>query len=189
MLGPGGKEFNYFLSLRWEDERKWWRSPKWFLWDLNELLKMMLLVEISTESIYRSKWILTCRWRVGLSEYQARMWKPAVLYWDQQSCYMAMIWRFATSGYAEVWLRSLALGTRLASGLGRARQKYVFVPYRELAYVTCPHEWRIIVAQWGKNLNRVKNDLSFEWEWCIYVQLVWILTTIKRKSVVESGEK
>jgi hypothetical protein len=31
---------------------------------------------------------------------------------------------------------SLALGTRLASGLGRARQKYVFVPYRELAYVT-----------------------------------------------------
>ncbi len=31
---------------------------------------------------------------------------------------------------------SLALGTRLASGLGRARQKYVFVPYRELAYVS-----------------------------------------------------
>ncbi len=31
---------------------------------------------------------------------------------------------------------SLALGTRQASGLGRARQKYVFVPYRELAYVT-----------------------------------------------------
>ncbi len=30
---------------------------------------------------------------------------------------------------------SLALGTRLASGLGRAHQKYVFVPYRELAYV------------------------------------------------------
>ena len=30
---------------------------------------------------------------------------------------------------------SLALGTRLASGLGRACQKYVFVPYRELAYV------------------------------------------------------
>jgi hypothetical protein len=29
----------------------------------------------------------------------------------------------------------LALGTRLASGLGRARQKYVFVPYGELAYV------------------------------------------------------
>ena len=26
-------------------------------------------------------------------------------------------------------------GTRLVSGLGRARQKYVFVPYRELAYV------------------------------------------------------
>ncbi len=84
---------------------------------------------------------------------------------------------------------SLALGTRWASGLGQALQKYVFVPYRELAYVTCPHEWIIIVAQWGKNLNRVKNDLSFEWEWCIYVQLVWILTTIKRKSVVESGEK
>ncbi len=48
---------------------------------------------------------------------------------------MAMMWRVATSGYAEVWLRSLALGTRLASGLGRAREKYVFVPYRELAYV------------------------------------------------------
>jgi hypothetical protein len=31
---------------------------------------------------------------------------------------------------------SLALGTRLASGLGRSRQKYVFVPYRDLAYVT-----------------------------------------------------
>jgi len=30
---------------------------------------------------------------------------------------------------------SLALDTRLASGLSRARQKYVFVPYRELAYV------------------------------------------------------
>jgi len=30
---------------------------------------------------------------------------------------------------------SLALGTRLASGLSRARQKYVFVPYRELAYI------------------------------------------------------
>jgi hypothetical protein len=30
------------------------------------------------------------------------------------------------------------LGTRLASGLGRARQKYVFVPYRELAYVMTP---------------------------------------------------
>jgi len=28
----------------------------------------------------------------------------------------------------------------LASGLSRARQKYVFVPYRELAYVTRPHE-------------------------------------------------
>jgi hypothetical protein len=82
----------------------------------------------------------------------------------------------------------LALGTRLASGLGRARQKYVFVPYRDLAYVTRPHEWRIIVAQWGKNLNRVKNDLSIEWEWCIHMQLVWILT-IKRKSFVESGEK
>ncbi len=25
---------------------------------------------------------------------------------------------------------------------------------------------------------------SFEWEWCIYVQLVWILTTIKRKSLL-----
>jgi hypothetical protein len=30
---------------------------------------------------------------------------------------------------------SLALGTHLASGLGPARQKYVFVPYRDLAYV------------------------------------------------------
>ncbi len=27
------------------------------------------------------------------------------------------------------------MGTRLASGLGRACQKYIFVPYRELAYV------------------------------------------------------
>jgi len=35
---------------------------------------------------------------------------------------------------------SLALGTRLASGLSQARPKYVFVPYRELAYVTRPHE-------------------------------------------------
>jgi len=65
------------------------------------------------------------------------------------------------------------LGTRLASDLGRARQKCLSVPYGELAYVTRPHEWRIIVAQWGKNLDRVKNDLSFEWEWCIYVQLVF----------------
>jgi hypothetical protein len=32
----------------------------------------------------------------------------------------------------------LALGTRLASGLGRARQKYVFVPYRDLAYAIIP---------------------------------------------------
>ncbi len=46
-----------------------------------------------------------------------------------------MMWWVATSGYAEVWLSSLALGTRLASGLSRAHQKYVFVPYRELAYV------------------------------------------------------
>ena len=30
----------------------------------------------------------------------------------------------------------LTFDTRLASGLGRACQKYVFVPYRELAYVT-----------------------------------------------------
>jgi len=44
----------------------------------------------------------------------------------------------------------LTLGTRLASDLGRARQKWVSVPYGELAYVTRPHEWRIIVAQWGK---------------------------------------
>ncbi len=34
-----------------------------------------------------------------------------------------------------------------------------------------------------KNLNRVKNDLSIEWERCIHVQLVWILTT-KRKSLL-----
>jgi hypothetical protein len=76
-------------------------------------------------------------------------------------------------------LNGLALGTRLASGLGRAHQKYLCVPYRDLAYVTWPHKWRIIVAQWGKNLNRVKNDLSIEWEWCIHVQLLWILTTMK----------
>ncbi len=37
-----------------------------------------------------------------------------------------MMWRVATSGYAEVWLCSLALGTCLASGLSRARPKYIF---------------------------------------------------------------
>jgi hypothetical protein len=46
-----------------------------------------------------------------------------------------MMWRVTTSGYAKVWLSSLALGTHLASGLGRARKKWVFVPYRELAYI------------------------------------------------------
>jgi len=35
---------------------------------------------------------------------------------------------------------SPALCTRLASDLSQARPKYVFVPYRELAYVTRPHE-------------------------------------------------
>ncbi len=124
-------------------------------------------------------------WRAKCPIYQASTRECSPLL---QSCARAMMWWVPTSGYAKVWLSSLALGTRLASGLSRARQKYVFVPYRELAYVTRPHEWKIIVAQWGKNLNRVKNDLSLEWEWCIHVQLVWILTT-KQKCFVESGEK
>jgi hypothetical protein len=46
-----------------------------------------------------------------------------------------MMWWVATSGYAEVWLSSLALGTGLASGLSRVRPKYVFVWYRDLVYV------------------------------------------------------
>ena len=45
------------------------------------------------------------------------------------------MWRVATSGYAKVLLGSLAFDTCLASGLGRARPKYVFVRYRDLAYV------------------------------------------------------
>ncbi len=54
---------------------------------------------------------------------------------------------------------SLALGTRLASGLGRGRQKYVFVPYRELAYVSFekmlnkPNTWLNFKE---KHLNRAK---------------------------------
>ena len=58
-------------------------------------------------------------------------------------------------------LNGLALGTRLASGLSWARQKYVFVPYRELAYITRPHEWRIIMAQWGKNLNSLTAMVAY----------------------------
>ncbi len=104
----------------------------------------------------------------------------------------SMMWQWRGKSPPQDMPRSdfngLALGTRLVSCLGGAHQKYIYVPYRDLAYVTCPHEWRIIMAQWGKNLNRVKNDLSIEWEWCIHVQLAWILTT-KRKSFVESGEK
>ena len=52
-----------------------------------------------------------------------------------QSCARAMMWQVATSGYGEVWLSSLAFDTRLAYGLSRACPKYVFVWYRDLAYV------------------------------------------------------
>ena len=161
----------------------------------------MLSVEISTESIYCSEY-LSRSVTISLSEcdaqsvrYTKRLRGNAVLYCSPaqgQWCgwYATSPWWCGVS-HVTFWRGStsrLTFDTRLASGLGRARQKYVFVPYRELAYVTHPHEWRIIVAQWGKDLNRVKNALSFEWEWCIYVQLVWILTTIKRKSVAENGE-
>ncbi len=43
---------------------------------------------------------------------------------------------------------SLALVTRRASGLGQARQKYVFVPYRELAYVNAIHAALQSVSWW-----------------------------------------
>jgi hypothetical protein len=80
--------------------------------------------------------ILVGVWRAECPVYQVSTRECSSLL---QSCDMAMMWRVATSGYAEVWLStSLALGTRLASGLSRARQKYVFVPYRELAYVKVP---------------------------------------------------
>ncbi len=51
-------------------------------------------------------------------------------------------------------LNSLALGTRLASGLGRARQKYVFVSYRELAYV----KW----FSWPRNILICREHLRWE---------------------------
>ncbi len=163
-----------------------------FLWDLewtklNDALggdfhREYLLLQVSWSECDD---IFVGVWRAECQIYQASTRECSPLL---QSCARAMMWQVATSGYAKVWLSSLAFDTRLASGLGQAHPKYVFVRYRDLAYVTRPHEWRIIVAQWRKSLNRVKNDLSIEWEWYSHVQLVWILTT-KHKSFVESGQK
>jgi len=52
---------------------------------------------------------------------------------------------------------SLALGTRLVSGLSRARQKYVFVPYRELAYIT--NLFQVITFPRGRDLEAVTDIL------------------------------
>ncbi len=55
-----------------------------------------------------------------------------------------------TSGLTSAWCHL----TRLASDLGQARQKYICMVHLWAAYDTRPHEWIIIVAQWGKNPYR-----------------------------------
>jgi hypothetical protein len=82
---------------------------------------------------------------------------------------------YATSPFAKAWLNSLDFDTRLASGLSQAHPKYVLYRTEIVAYVTHPHEWRISVAQWGKNLNGVKN-WSLNWVWLKYSRLVSVDT-------------
>ena len=62
---------------------------------------------------------------------------------------------------------SLALGTRLASGLSRVCQKYVFVPYRELAYVTfggAPglYEWSVISETVCNLMTAIKHNDNWD---------------------------
>ncbi len=102
---------------------------------------------------------------------------------------VAITWRFATSGYAEVRLQwsGLRYTSRVWPWSGTPKSTYSYHTEIWLTSLAPTNEESSWLNE-EKNPNRVKNDLSFEWEWCIYVKLVWILTTIKRKSVVESGE-
>ncbi len=80
------------------------------------------------------------------------------------------------------WSGSLA---RLASGLSQAHQKYVCTVHLYAAYDTRPHEWRIIVAQWGKKPYRSKKMISRMSASDMSHGLVWCTHNLKRKSLWE----
>ena len=74
--------------------------------------------------------------------------------------------------------------TRLASDLGQARQKYVCTVHLSAAYDTCPHQWRISVAQWGK--NHIGKKIVSSMSVCDVTCLVSLVTNnLKHKSLWE----
>ena len=94
-----------------------------FLWDLKwTILNDALGGDFHREylSIRLDPDVLVCPIPSTYVEMHSPVLEPAVLRYGDD---VAMMWRVATSGYAWVWLNSLALGTRLASGLSRARPK------------------------------------------------------------------
>ncbi len=161
----------------------------------------MLLVEISTESIYWSKYLRRSV-TISLSEcdvrsvrYTKRLRGSAVLYCSPaqgQWCgeYATSPWWcgvYATSPSNEVGeLSGLWYTFSIWPYAGHAQSRYLYgteIWLRTLAPAIEELAW----LNEEKNLNRIKNHLSIEWEWCIS-RAISLDTNNQAYVFVESGE-
>ena len=145
------------FALLWKSKRVLLGAPKMdFMRLRNESTLTMILVEISTEIIYQSKYL--CRsGSVGVSKYWALTYECSPLL---QPCVKAMMWRSTMSTSAKVWLSSLAFDTRLASGLMPGTPKVRIVQYRDGGLCHLPPQMKNKHGSMRKKLSALNPHCS-----------------------------